>query len=307
MRGRIRKRDMRSYFAYIRVSTPKQGERGSSLQEQRSAIEVYAQKNGLAISAWFEERVTAAKQGRYMFSKMLKHLERGSAQGVIIHKIDRSARNMKDWANLAGLIDRGVDVQFAHDGVDLHSRGGWLSANLQAVIAADYVRNLREEVRKGFYGRLKQGLYPLPAPVGYLDMGGGQPKAIDPVAAPLIREAFELYATGTIGLMRLRTEMKKRGLCTRNGEALSRSTLSGILNNPFYVGLIRIERTNETFQGVHRPIVSKALFEQVQAILKGKTAIRSRRHTLLFRKLVHCAGCAQHLTGEVQKGTVYYR
>jgi site-specific DNA recombinase len=55
---------------------------------------------------------------------------------------------------------------------------------MQAVVAAHYVRNLREEVRKGFYGRLKQGFYPLKAPIGYLDCGGGKPKAIDPVAGP---------------------------------------------------------------------------------------------------------------------------
>src|SRR5436190_19953187 len=108
---------MRRYFAYIRVSTAKQGERGSSLQEQRSAIEAFAQRQNLNIVDWFEERETAAKEGRRMFVMMLNRLTSGDADGLIVHKIDRSARNLRDWARLGELIDRGVDVQFVHDNV----------------------------------------------------------------------------------------------------------------------------------------------------------------------------------------------
>jgi DNA invertase Pin-like site-specific DNA recombinase len=55
---------MKTYVGYIRVSTARQGERGVSLQEQRGAIEQYAERNKLEISQWFEERETAAKRGR---------------------------------------------------------------------------------------------------------------------------------------------------------------------------------------------------------------------------------------------------
>src|SRR5256885_4852920 len=115
---------------------------------------------------------------------MLKLLQASKADGVIIHKIDRSARNLKDWANLGELIDRGVEVHFANESLDLQSRGGRLSADIQAVVAADYIRNLREETRKGFYGRLKQGILPLPAPAGYVDQGAGKPNMPDPARAP---------------------------------------------------------------------------------------------------------------------------
>ena len=140
---------MKNFFGYIRVSTPKQG-LGVSLQEQKSAIERYALRSNLEIVTWFEERETAAKSGRPVFSQMLKGLEAGKAQGVIIHKIDRSARNLRDWTDLGELIDRGIEVHFANESLDLHSRGGRLSADIQAVVAADYIRNLREETRKGF-------------------------------------------------------------------------------------------------------------------------------------------------------------
>src|SRR5256885_7138872 len=116
---------------------------------------------------------------------MLKLLQASKADGVIIHKIDRGARNLKDWADLGEMIDRGIEVHFANESLDMHSRGGRLSADIQAVVAADYIRNLREETLKGFYGRIKQGFYPLPAPLGYIDKGKAKLKEFDPVRAPL--------------------------------------------------------------------------------------------------------------------------
>lgn len=155
----------KKYFAYIRVSTVRQGQSGTSLIEQRSAIERYCQKYQLPIIREFEEQETAAKRGRPVFLQMIKGLRQGIASGVVMHKIDRSARNLKDWAELGELIDKGTEVHFANENLDLYSRGGRLSADIQAVVAADYIRNLREEVVKGFYGRLKQGFYPMPARV----------------------------------------------------------------------------------------------------------------------------------------------
>jgi len=298
---------MKSYFAYIRVSTVKQGEHGSSLHEQKAAIEGYAARCHLTITRWFEEMETAAKQGRRMFNRMLAELERERAAGVIIHKIDRSARNLKDWAHLGELIDHGIEVHFVHDNLDLNTRGGRLSADIQAVVASDYIRNLREEVRKGFYGRLKQGFYPLPAPRGYLDQGKAKPKVIDPVNGPLIREVFSLYSTGAYSVDTLRKEMHRRGLRTNRGEPLSRSALAAILHNPFYIGLIHIRRTDEIFAGQHEPLISKADFERAQAILLGRAVSRTQAHRFVFRRLVRCARCGHSLTGERQKGHVYYR
>ena len=298
---------MKSYFAYIRVSTVKQGEHGSSLQEQKSAIEAYATRHNLRIEQWFTETETAAKQGRKKFTKLTTLLRKGKASGVIIHKIDRSARNLKDWAGLGELIDAGVEVLFAHEGLDMQTRGGRLAADIQAVVAADFIRNLRDEVRKGFYGRLKQGYYPLPAPRGYVDQGKAKVKTIHPVDGPLVRQAFELYATGNYSLELLRLEMAERGLCSSHGKPLVFDSMARLLHNPFYVGLIRIYKTSETFDGNHSPLVSKRVFDRVQAILAGRAYPRVAKHRFLFRRLVKCKRCGRSLTGETRKGHIYYR
>lgn len=298
---------MKHVYGYTRVSTVKQGEHGVSLQEQRAAIESYCVRNDLTVGTWFEEKETAAKRGRPVFTRMLALLKARKSDGVVIHKIDRSARNLRDWADLGELIDCGVEVHFANESLDLHSRGGRLSADIQAVMAADYIRNLREEVKKGFYGRLKQGVYPLPAPLGYLDCGAGKPKQLDPLRAPLVRLAFELYGTGTYNLFRLVDELHRRGLRNRNGGKVSKSGLAVILNNPFYIGLIRVKRTGETFAGAHSPLIREALYDRVHDVLTGKVSRRIRKHDFLFRRLLKCAYCNYSLIGETQKGHTYYR
>lgn len=298
---------MRRYYAYIRVSTTRQGERGSSLQEQRAAIENYARRFGLHIEAWYEEQETAATRGRRLFNEMLTGLNRGKANGVIIHKIDRSARNLRDWADLGDLIDRGLEVHFANEGLDLTSRGGRLSADIQAVVASDFIRNLRDEVRKGFYGRLKQGFYPLPAPLGYRNEGGGKAKSIDPVAGPFVCLAFELYSTGRYNLDTLGDELYRRGLRSRTGRKVSRTGMSKMLGNPFYIGMIRLARTGESFQGVHEPLIRASLFAQVQNVLHSRTKSQGLMHQYLYRKTVRCDQCGTTLIGEMQKGHIYYR
>jgi len=297
---------MKAYLAYIRVSTVKQGEHGSSLQEQRDAILAFAARNQLNIIRWYEERETAAKTGRREFTRMLTVLKKHQAAGVIFHKIDRSARNLRDWSAIQDLADLGVDVRFAHESVNLGSNEGKLTGDFLAVISAHYIRNLRDEVKKGIQGRLKQGLYPLAAPLGYLDQGGGKPKIPDPMRAPFVREAFELYARG-FALPALSDELYRRGLRSKIGKKVGINRLSEMLRNPFYMGIIRMKRSGQHYAGVHEPIVSKRLFERVEAALDGKANTKAIKHDFLYRRQIECKHCRYHLIGEKVRGHIYYR
>ena len=298
---------MKSYFAYIRVSTTRQGEEGVSLQEQRRAILEYAAKRGITVDTWFEEQVSAAKRGRPVFTKLLGLLKSKKSTGLIIHKIDRGARNLRDWADMAELMDRGVEVHFAHESIDLHTRSGRLSADILAVVAADYIRNLREETIKGINGRLRQGIFPFAAPVGYLDNGGGKAKTVDPVRGPLIRQAFELYASRRYSLQELEDELFRRGMRTKTGKRFMMSHLSLVLRNPFYMGLIRLRNRNETYAGIHEPLITSSVYNQVQLMLDGKRSFLRYHNQFLFRLAIKCEHCKLYVIGDRKKGHVYYR
>ncbi|NDR57648.1 recombinase family protein [Aliiruegeria sabulilitoris] len=297
---------MKPCFGYIRVSSQKQGE-GVSLEAQKDAITEFASRENLEIIRWFEEKETAAKTGRRVFNDMIRELKRGRAAGLIIHRIDRSARNFLDWGRIGELSDKGIDVYFATESLDFRSRGGRLVADIQMAVAADYCRNLSIEARKGINGRLKQGLYPFYAPLGYENQGGGKLKTTDPLRAPLIKQLFNLYLTGDHSIRSLHAEMVKRGLTTRGGKPVSRRTIENILQNRFYCGLTQNGRTGEVFQGKHKPLISVADFARIKAIKEGRYTKKKTKHDHLLRKLFRCGGSGTLLTPERQKGHVYYR
>jgi site-specific DNA recombinase len=97
---------MHTYFGYIRVSTAKQT-LGVSLEEQRAAIIRFAQDRTIKIGEWFVDIETAATVGRPAFARMIRGLRLGKTAGLVVHKIDRSARNFRDWAHIGELADRG--------------------------------------------------------------------------------------------------------------------------------------------------------------------------------------------------------
>jgi DNA invertase Pin-like site-specific DNA recombinase len=294
------------YYAYVRVSTVKQGD-GASLEAQSDAIRQYADKHGLVISEWFRETETAAKSGRPVFEKIIKQLNSKKADGLLMHKIDRSARNLRDWATVGDLQDSGIEIHFAAESVDFTSRGGRLTADIQAVIAADFIRNLKEEIRKGQRARLKQGYYPFTAPFGYLDNGKGELKTIDTEHGIFVREMFELYATGQYSLPSLESEMYKRGLRSKSGCKVYKGKIELILANPFYMGLIKIRGHPGFYQGKHKPVISPELFRKVQNVKQNRSRRKNTKHNHLYRGIFACKKCKNSMIPEKQRGHVYYR
>ena len=175
------------------------------------------------------------------------------------------------------------------------------------MVAENYVRNLKTEIRKGQLGQLKIGLLPWAAPVGYQNNGAAKLKTPDPAAAPLVQRAFELYGSGTHSMRTLMVEMKRRGLRSHSGRPLYKSGIEQMLGNPFYCGIIRVQRSGETFKGAHEPIITTAIFDRVQDIKSGKKVKKFTRHNHLYRGLFRCQHCDRSLVGELHKGRVYYR
>ena len=295
-----------NYYAYIRVSTAKQTE-GAFLAAQRHIIEEFAARQCITITQWFQESESAYRLGRPVFTHMVNLLRKGQAGGLVMHKIDRSTRNFRDWATIGELHDGGVAVHFAAESIDLGTRGGRLSADIQAVFAADYIRNLKEEIRKGQRERLEAGLYPFTAPLGYLDRGKGKPKVPDPQRAPYVRRAFELYASGEYSLRGLKRQLYREGFRSKHHARVYVSRLDIMLSDPFYMGLIRIKKTGATYAGIHEPLVSAELFKQVQAQRHPRSRIKQSKHNFLYRGMFQCRTCHSSMIGERQRGHVYYR
>lgn len=297
-------------YGYIRVSLKRQMQ-GASLDEQKRVIIEFCERRNLKVIGFIQDVQTAATSGRKNFEKMMGAIKRGQAGGIVFHKVDRSSRNYHDWLAISELMDAGLYVAFASEGLESSDPSGRFTMDILAATAIHYIRNLRSETKKGMRGRIEQGLWPLPAPIGYLEPPQGTPKdqrcrkRLDPIRAPLIRELITLYAAGDYTLERLQEEMRRRGLTTRTGKPLSVSRIAAVLDNPFYAGLLPYE--GRLFHGKHPALIDLQLFERVRELRNRKMHAMETRHSHLLQQLLTCAECQRLLTPEIQKGKTYYR
>lgn len=120
-------------------------------------------------------------------------------------------------------------------------------------------------------------------PVGYvIDDSGPRAKAVpDPLLAPLVREAFELYAIGKYSLRGLLKVMTEKGLISRSGKPMGVSGLHAVLTNPFYCGHVRWG--GEEIESGHEPLVSRETLEKVALTLKS--ANRNKAQTKFSQAL----------------------
>lgn len=301
---------IREVYGYIRVSLKRQVQ-GASLDEQKRVIAEFCERHNLKVIGFIQDVQTAAKSGRKNFEKMMKDTKQGKADGIVFHKVDRSSRNYHDWLAVSELMDAGLYFAFASEGLESTDPAGRFTMDILAATAIHFIRNLRSETRKGMRGRIEQGRWPLPAPLGYLEPPKGTPKEkrcrkrLDPVRAPLILELFKLYATGKYTLERLQEEMFRRGLSALSGKPLPLSRVAAILDNPFYAGLLPYD--GRIYPGKHPPIIDQELFSRVRELRKNKWHAIETKHSHLLQQLLVCTNCKRILTPELQKGHTYYR
>lgn len=278
--------------AYLRVSTKEQADEGYSIAAQREACTRFITDRGWMLADEFCDQGESARTAdRPQFQAMLNRLvEDKSIKGVVVHKLDRLARNLEDHVTLrAQLRTMGVQVCSVSESLE-ESASGKLVEGILAAIAEFYSANLSQEIKKGMAEKARQGRWPTQAPIGYRNVRmegvGRRGEAIivpDEEQAPLVRQAFELYATGEWPLNRLYEEMTKRGLRNRMGKPLSRSKLATLLHNRIYIG--RVVWNGEDHDGVHEPLVSEELFERVQEFfrLHDLAGVRQRRQSHYLR------------------------
>jgi len=288
---------------YARVSTKEQQDEGYSIPAQLKAIRAFCASQGLSPAAEFVEAESAGKAGRKRFTEMVDFLKgEPGVRIVVAHKLDRLYRNFTDQVLLEEIV--GARARYVTGDVP-DSPQGELLRDVQLSVAKFYLGNLAEEVRKGMDEKVLQGGWPHRAPVGYLNDKPTRTIVLDPLAAPLVRHAFERYASGVVSLPQLADELAARGLTQGSGRKLGAPTLQHMLSNPIYCGRIRHKGT--IYPGAHEPLVTPALFETVQDTLTGKRNGTKSRRVFALRGVMYCGECGCMITAGVHKGHVYYR
>lgn len=113
----------------------------------------------------------------------------------------------------------------------------------------------RKILREGYRQKLKKGLWPQIAQLGYLNNKATKKFYVPKEKAPLIKKAFMLYATGKYTFKGIRKIINEHGLRDLRYKMLSVSNYQYLLQNSFYYGLISYK--GEYFEGKHKPIITK--------------------------------------------------
>src|SRR3989344_1662704 len=292
---------------YARKSTEQDDRQILSIDAQLRELQEYAANEQLEIVASLREAKTAKEPGRTEFARMLEIIEKGGAEGILSWHPDRLARNSVDGGRIIHLLDTGKlkGLKFPTFWFEPTPQGKFM-LNIAFGQSKYYVDNLAENVKRGMREKVRRGEWTWPAPLGYLNNREKRNIEPDMEKAPLIRKAFDLYATKGHTLVSLRRELIRLGLRTKKGKVLPVSNIQKMLQHHVYYGVISIN--GELFPGTFEPIISKRLFDDVQEVMRSKSKPqRRRKHEFPFIGFLHCASCGCAISAEIQKGHHYYR
>jgi site-specific DNA recombinase len=309
---------------YLRVSTREQaekgeGEEGFSIPAQREAATRHIRDAGWDLVDEYVDRGESARSAdRPALKAMLARIgEDRDVDAVVVHKIDRLARNMEDHVAIRALLrKRNVALISVTENVE-ETASGRLVEGIHALMAEFYSANLASEIRKGMTQKAKQGGFPHAAPLGYHNIretiADRQVARIvpDPTRAPLITLAFDAYATGEWTLQSLAEELAHRGLTNKGSRSkpsrpISWQGLAKILANPVYTGVV--EWNGVQHPGSHEPLVGAETYRRVRELLAARSVrgCRERKHPHYLKGALFCGVCGRRLSVQVSKGTYTY-
>ena len=238
------------YVIYARKSTEDEDRQILSIQAQLAELHSYSAKEKFDIVASFCEATTAKEPGRMKFAEMLSFIESGKADGIISWHPDRLARNSVDGGKIIHMVDRGLirSLKFPTHWFEPTPQGLFM---LQIAFGQSkyYVDNLRENVTRGMRQKIRNGVWPLWAPLGYLNNPKTRGIDLNPEKADKVRKLFELYATGNYNLRELAEWCKQYKLQSNTGREMTISHVHKTLRNLFYIGLMKYN--SEIFEGTH--------------------------------------------------------
>jgi len=189
------------YILYARKSTEEDDRQILSIEAQVVELREFAAKEKLEIVASYCEAKTAKEPGRIKFAEMLAMIESGKADGILSWNPDRLARNSVDGGRIIHMIDRGLikSLKFPTFWCEPTPQGLFM-LNIAFGQSKYFVDNLRENVKRGLRQKIRNGVWPGWAPVGYINNPKTRGIDVDSDKAPRVRKLFECYATGAYTL-----------------------------------------------------------------------------------------------------------
>ncbi len=286
-------------LGYIRVSRigGREGEGYISPSVQREAIEGYARELEGTIGDWLtDEDYSGGTTDRPAFQRALGELESGSADGLVVFKVDRFARSVADGMRIVReIVDRGQVFASCTERIDPRTPEG-------RYMLASFLNNgelFLEQMKAGWWTSkrraIARGVHIGPTPVGYL-RERSKPLSPDPVLGPAMTALFDRAAAGRDGDTALARWMSER-VPPEGRRPWQASEIRRWLSSRVYLGEVRYGELVNT--EAHPPLTDPETFERCQREPRLQRKAHSR---FLLSGLVRCAGCRYSMGGQTYGG-----
>ncbi len=294
-----------------RVSTEEQFLTGNSLPAQMARLEKYCQNKGYEVFQVHSFDESAYTNERDEFDQILDGILKLTEKIVVCcDKVDRISRNIFD-TRVSTLYEKALrdelELHFVSDGQIINSR---ISAaekfhfSISLGLAKYYSDAISDNVKRANEQLLRKGVFPGKACIGLKNIRNADGVAdiiIDESKAYIVREMFNLYATGAYSM-----KILKDKIYADFGIHWPTATIGNILNNQFYIGIMTVN--GKKYKHRYSRLVSQTVFDQVQNVIKGfkKQPVKYAGKNYIYRGLLRCADCGLSITPEMHKGYVYY-
>jgi DNA invertase Pin-like site-specific DNA recombinase len=206
-------------IGYCRVSTDKQSEKGVSLEAQTEKIRAMAVVHGLELIEVVEDGESAKSLHRPGMQRVLEMVRRREVEAVIIAKLDRLTRSVKDLCELLELFEhRGVALISVAESLDTGSAAGRLVINIMAAVSQWEREAIGERTRDALQHKRGQGERVGNIAFGYRLAPDGKHVEPDTGEQAVLGEIRRLRGSG-VSLRRIAAALNGRALTTRRGTA----------------------------------------------------------------------------------------
>ena len=297
----------------------------NSLQNQEESCKAYIASqafNGWEyVKTYSDAAISGGTMYRPALQQMLTDMAHGLINTVVVYKVDRLSRSILDFHKMMQYFEKhNANFVSITQSFDTSNSMGKLTLNMLLSFAQFEREVSSERVRDKLYASKAKGMW-----IGGLPTLGynleDKKLVINPTEAETVKHLFEKYLE-LESVVELAQYARKNGIknkywITQNGTPhgggeLYPSILHRILRDKVYIGKITHKKTNEVFDGIHKPILTQELFDQVQKVLE-KNANHRHKNTrssanLLSRKLFDANGrrFINQMTLNRGKGDKYY-
>ena len=285
-----------------RVSSDEQKDNFSMPAQIRLCGE-YAERNKLEVLEIIPIVESSTKGSRKNFHIAIEKVRKYHKQykepiGIVVHKVDRLQRDFDVNMLLKEDIANGsVELHFASENLLINKeskQGEYMMWWINTIGASSYAKSLSENTKRGLMQKRRQGEFTSKATIGYrntIDENGKKTVVIDKVEGPVIKKAFEMYATGNYSIDGIVNKINADGYRDRRGKPYNRPTLWRAIQNPFYYGVMVIK--GEYYPHKHEKLITKELFDLCQKVRLG---YNKKHHNygckeFIFRGNIVCGEC----------------